>query len=118
MSQSQASILIVDDKPEKVLAIQASSENLGDTERSFLDVEFQALTNEVDRISQDIPFYRAYITDKIVAPENGPASRRLADAVRNHLITRDPYKSYGVTLVLSAWWPPYIDAYSRYSVRR
>ena len=44
-----------------------------------------------------IPFYRAYITDKIVAPENGPASRRLADAVRNHLITRDPYKSYGVT---------------------
>ena len=45
-----------------------------------------------------IPFYRAYITDKIVAPENGPASRRLADAVRNHLITRDPYRSYGVTV--------------------
>ena len=27
----------------KVLAVQASSENLGDTERAFLDVEFQAL---------------------------------------------------------------------------
>ena len=45
-----------------------------------------------------IPFYRAYITDKIVSPDNGPASRRLAEAVRSHLITRDPYKSYGVTV--------------------
>ncbi len=44
-----------------------------------------------------IPFYRAFITDKIVSPDNGPASRRLADAVRTHLVTRDPYKSYGVT---------------------
>ncbi len=40
----------------KVLAIQASSENLGDTERGFLNVEFQALTSEVDRISQDTDF--------------------------------------------------------------
>jgi hypothetical protein len=45
-----------------------------------------------------IPFYRAYITDKIVRPENGPASRRLAEAVRRRLVTRDPYKSYGVTV--------------------
>jgi hypothetical protein len=44
-----------------------------------------------------IPFYRAYITDKIVSPNNGPSSRRLADAVRRYLVTRDPYKSYGVT---------------------
>jgi hypothetical protein len=44
-----------------------------------------------------IPFYRAFITDKIVSPENGPASRRLAEAVRRQLVTRDPYKSYGVT---------------------
>jgi hypothetical protein len=44
-----------------------------------------------------IPFYRAFITDKIVSPENGDASRRLADAIRTHLVTRDPYKSYGVT---------------------
>lgn len=43
-----------------------------------------------------IPFYRAYITDKIVSPDNGPASRRLARAVREHLVTRDPYKSYDV----------------------
>jgi hypothetical protein len=45
-----------------------------------------------------IPFYRAYITDKIVEPDNGPASRRLATAVRRHLVTRDPYKAYGVTV--------------------
>jgi hypothetical protein len=45
-----------------------------------------------------IPLYRAFITDKIVSPENGPASRRLAEAVRRHLVTRDPYKSYGVTV--------------------
>jgi hypothetical protein len=45
-----------------------------------------------------IPFYRAYITDKIVRPDNGPASRRLARAVRRYLVTRDPYKAYGVTV--------------------
>jgi hypothetical protein len=45
-----------------------------------------------------VPFYRAFITDRIVAPDNGPASRRLARAIQEHLLTRDPYKSYGVTL--------------------
>jgi hypothetical protein len=45
-----------------------------------------------------IPFYRALITDRIVRPDNGPASRRLAEAVRLHLVTREPYRSYGVTV--------------------
>lgn len=45
-----------------------------------------------------IPFYRAFITDKIVSPDNGPASRKLASAIRQHLLTRQPYKGYGVTL--------------------
>ena len=44
-----------------------------------------------------IPFYRAFITDRIVSPDNGPASRRLGAAIKSHLLTRDPYKSYGVT---------------------
>ena len=44
-----------------------------------------------------IPFYRAFISDKIVSPDNGPASRRLAAAIKAHLLTRDPYKAYGVT---------------------
>jgi hypothetical protein len=44
-----------------------------------------------------IPFYRAFISDKIVSPANGPASRELGRAVRMHLITRNPYKAYHVT---------------------
>jgi hypothetical protein len=45
-----------------------------------------------------IPFYRAFISDRIVSPKNGPASRRLAFAIQHHLLTRDPYRAYGVTL--------------------
>jgi hypothetical protein len=45
-----------------------------------------------------VPFYRAFITDHIVAPENGEDSRRLAAAMQQHLLTREPYRSYGVTL--------------------
>src|SRR5262249_11160715 len=45
-----------------------------------------------------VPFYRAFITDHIVSPQNGPASRRLAQAMRTHLLTREPYRSDGVTL--------------------
>jgi hypothetical protein len=45
-----------------------------------------------------IPFYRAFITDRIVSPENGEASTRLANAVERHLLTREPYRSYGVTV--------------------
>jgi hypothetical protein len=45
-----------------------------------------------------IPFYRAFISDKIVSPDNGPASRKLARAIQQHLLTRQPYKAYHVTL--------------------
>ena len=45
-----------------------------------------------------IPFYRAFITDHVVSPQNGSASRKLARAMREHLLTREPYRSYGVTL--------------------
>jgi hypothetical protein len=45
-----------------------------------------------------VPFYRAFITDNIVSPENGEDSRRLAAAMQRHLLTREPYRSYGVTL--------------------
>jgi hypothetical protein len=45
-----------------------------------------------------IPFYRAFITDHIVSPENGDASKRLAAAMQRRLLTREPYRSYGVTL--------------------
>jgi hypothetical protein len=45
-----------------------------------------------------VPFYRAFITDHIVSPENGENSRRLAAAMQEHLLAREPYRSYGVTL--------------------
>lgn len=45
-----------------------------------------------------VPFYRTFVSDKIVSPSNGPASRELAKAVRQHLLTRQPYKGYHVTL--------------------
>lgn len=45
-----------------------------------------------------IPFYRAFITDRIVSPENGESSRQLAGAIERRLLTREPYRSYRVTL--------------------
>lgn len=45
-----------------------------------------------------VPFYRAFITDHIIRPGNGAASRRLATAMQRHLLTREPYRSYDVTL--------------------
>lgn len=44
-----------------------------------------------------LPFYRAFLTDHIVSPEHGDASQRLGDAVERTLLTREPYRSYGVT---------------------
>ena len=44
------------------------------------------------------PFYRAFTTDHIVRPGNGPTSRELADAVRRELLPEEPYRSYGITL--------------------
>lgn len=43
-----------------------------------------------------LPFYRAYVTDGIISPENGPESRRLAELVRTKLLVREPYRSYGI----------------------
>ena len=40
----------------RVLAMQADSQNLGATERSFLDAEFQALIAEIDRVANDTEF--------------------------------------------------------------
>ncbi len=45
-----------------------------------------------------IPFYRTFVLDKTVSPANGPASRRLAAAIQQHLLTHNPYKANHVTL--------------------
>jgi len=45
-----------------------------------------------------VPFFRAFVTDKIVRPSNGPASRELANAVRRDLLPKEPYRSYKISL--------------------
>ena len=40
--------------------------------------------------------YRSFELDRIIAPENGPAARKLARIVRQKLLTREPYRSYGI----------------------
>jgi hypothetical protein len=40
--------------------------------------------------------YRSFELSKIMAPANGPASRRAAGIVRRDLLTREPYRSYGI----------------------
>jgi hypothetical protein len=42
--------------------------------------------------------YRSFELDRIFSPDNGPASRRVAEIVRRQLLTREPYRSYGVDL--------------------
>jgi hypothetical protein len=45
-----------------------------------------------------LPFERVYLTDRIVRPDNGSASRRLAAAAQRDLLPVEPYRSYGITL--------------------
>lgn len=45
-----------------------------------------------------VPFFRAFVTDKIVRPSNGPASRELAAAVQRDLLPKEPYRSYKISL--------------------
>jgi hypothetical protein len=45
-----------------------------------------------------IPFFRAFVKDHIVSPDNGPASRELALAVATRLLPLQPYRAYGITL--------------------
>jgi hypothetical protein len=45
-----------------------------------------------------LPFERVFLTERIVRPENGPASLRLARAVERELLPEEPYRSYGVGL--------------------
>ena len=44
------------------------------------------------------PIYRVYLFDKIVRPDNGPASREVSQAVQEDLLPFAPYRAYGITL--------------------
>ncbi len=45
-----------------------------------------------------VPFLRVFLADKTVSPENGPASRRLADLIEEEVLARDPHASLRVPL--------------------
>jgi Glycosyltransferase family 87/Dolichyl-phosphate-mannose-protein mannosyltransferase len=45
-----------------------------------------------------VPFFRTFVTDKIVRPSNGPSTRELARVVQQDLLPKEPYRSYGITL--------------------
>ena len=45
-----------------------------------------------------LPLFRAFVADRIVEPENGPASRELARVVERDLLPYEPYRSYGIDL--------------------
>ncbi len=45
-----------------------------------------------------VPFLRVWLADNTISPENGPASRRLARLVENHVLTEEPYRSLHVPL--------------------
>ena len=48
--------------------------------------------------SSDIFLFHAFEVDRIVRPENGPASRQLAEVVERELLPVEPYRSYDVDL--------------------
>ena len=45
-----------------------------------------------------VPLFRAFVADRIVDPDNGPASRELARVVARDLLPHEPYRSYGIDL--------------------
>jgi hypothetical protein len=44
------------------------------------------------------PLFRAFVAERIVEPDNGPASRELARVVSRDLLPHEPYRSYGIDL--------------------
>ena len=48
--------------------------------------------------SAGVFLFRTFEINRIVAPDNGPESRKLADVVERELLPKEPYRSYGVTL--------------------
>ena len=45
-----------------------------------------------------VPFLRVFLADRTIAPENGEASRRLADLIEREVLAKDPHASLDVPL--------------------
>jgi hypothetical protein len=48
--------------------------------------------------SSDVFLFRAFELDRIVQPDNGPASREMGHIVQRELLAHEPYRSYGIDL--------------------
>jgi hypothetical protein len=48
--------------------------------------------------SSSVFLFRVFEMDRIVEPDNGPASRELARIVERDLLTEEPYRSYGIDI--------------------
>jgi hypothetical protein len=48
--------------------------------------------------STDVFLYRVVEMDRIVSPDNGPVSRELGQVVQRELLSKEPYRSYGIDL--------------------
>jgi hypothetical protein len=62
----------------------------GESPTAYVRLKSQALTSQF--------MYRTFELDKIMSPDNGPASRKVAGVVQRDLLTQEPYRSYGVTV--------------------
>ena len=45
-----------------------------------------------------VPFLKVFLDDKTISPENGPASRRLANLIEEQVLAEEPYKKLDVPL--------------------
>lgn len=62
---------------------------------SYNDLRYGEFT--VARTSgASVPFWRVFIDDKLVQPDNGPASRELAAAVQRYLLPQPPYRDHHI----------------------
>lgn len=64
----------------KTLAVQAGSDQLGNTERAMLDTEYQALVSEIDRIAQATQFNGMSLVGGQTATELGTVGTNLEAA--------------------------------------
>jgi flagellin len=83
----------------KTLAIQASSGNLSSTEREFVNVEFQSLLSEIDRIAGDTDFAGTKLMDGTISVTSA-GDYEVADGVAS--ITAQGVDANGTTGVTFA----------------
>ena len=45
-----------------------------------------------------LPFYRAYVQEGLIRPENGPASQKLKEVMQKKILTKKVFQDYGVSI--------------------